>query len=103
MTTQELIALVSTPEAKQSIVKFYRDNAPDKHTQENWIVDGVAVVKMNYDLLADWVENNGGDLDSLPVLDQRAVWDASNMHFGIHGYEKEDEDYFWSRKARPWI
>lgn len=98
MTLDELKALVSSdPKAQEA---YYLEAGPDKHEQE-WL-EGVSIVEMNVSLLQSWLEEEYPEAFAvyltMSVDDKRAIWEASNFHYGICGYEKADADHYWARR-----
>jgi len=97
LTKEELIKLVSGKEKEQE--EFYVEQGPDKHTQEDHYQEGVSVVRMNYDLLVEWIGQNDDSFMMLSAAQQREVWEASSFHYGMMGYDQDDADFFWQKKA----
>ena len=98
MTLDELKALVSSdPKAQEA---YYLEAGPDKHEQE-WL-EGVGIVEMNVSLLRCWLEEEYPEAFAVYLTvsenDKRAVWEASDFHYGICSYEKADADYYWARE-----
>lgn len=62
-----------------------------------------AEIRMNLDLLAEWLCTYPGKIESykaLPLGMQRKVWEASGFHFALCGFKKEEVDAYWdSRKV----
>lgn len=105
MTKAELIELVKTEKDNQE--QHYISCGPDKHDQEEHYVNGISVIQMNVNLLEGWLEDAAdGALDcwqGLSEADKREVWEASEFHFGIYGYDEDDADHFWHSAAVTFI
>ena len=108
MTKAELLAIVKADHNQQEA--FYVKYGPRKQTQEEHYVEGVAVVRMNYHLLVDWLdmwdeehphsgEGAGSGLAAQPKADRREIWEASAFHYGIYGYGPHDADFWWEHNA----
>ena len=70
---------------RQDAERFYLNNGPNKHAQEN--DTGVQVVSWNLDLLDAWLEIEGEVTPGLyeawnqsDAAQQRAVWELSLIH-----------------------
>ncbi len=102
MTKDELLAYVTDNKATHE--GWYLSTGPDKHEQEDHYTNGVSVVEMNVGLLTDWLEcePRGEELydtyHGLPKADRRAIWEASDFHYGIFGYQDDDADFWWGKQ-----
>lgn len=99
MTKEKLVDLVSLHDAHKLQEEYYLEHGPDKHEQEEHYELGVQVVKMNVDLLREWLaelkESGVAEaFEALPKADRREVWVRSGFHFGIMGYEEKDAEFY---------
>lgn len=98
MTKNELLRIVQQDHESQEA--WYLDEGPNKHTQEEHYQDGVSVVRMNVGLLTDWLDwKHKVNLSEFSKADRREIWEASQFHYGITGYEKRDADFWWNSQV----
>jgi len=101
MTKQDLLDLVKSNKSEHE--PWYLDHGPNKREQEEHYQNGVSVVEMNVDLLDGWLscqpDNPDAHYHALPKADRREIWEASDFHFGIMGYEDHDADFYWEHYA----
>ena len=102
MTKEEILAIVCEHHDRQEA--FYCGNGPGKHEQEDYYDSGFAVVGVNVGLLSEWLQTHSDEAqesyEDLPKADRRKIWEASNFHFGITGYDTDDADFWWKRERK---
>lgn len=83
----------------------YINCGPNKHEQESHYTQGTAVVGMNVEMLAEYLENQDDQPElsetwnDLSPEDKRRAWETSDFHYGIFGYDQEEADFWWKKNG----